>query len=103
MRVIFAGGQKTTPINLEESGQEGEAVYLWDQRYSKRLPAYFRTDIRLAYTINKVATSSTISLDIQNVTARQNVFNQYYNEETGALEYNYQLGLIPVLSYRLEF
>lgn len=62
-----------------------------------------RLDLRLAYTINGQQTSSTISLDVQNATNRQNVFNRYFNRETDQLEYAYQMGIIPVLNYRLEF
>jgi len=102
-RLLLSGGNRTTPIDLESSNEEGRPVYEWDQRYSERLGSYFRTDLRISYRINKPKFSSIISLDIQNVTNHQNVFSQYYDRSTGKIEKTYQLGLIPVLNYRIEF
>lgn len=52
---------------------------------------------------NKKRFTNTLSLDIQNITNRQNVYNEFFNDETNKIEYNYQTGLIPVLNYRVEF
>ena len=52
---------------------------------------------------NKRNFTSTLSLDIQNVTNRLNVYNQYFDEEKNMTVYNYQTGLIPVLNYKIEF
>jgi hypothetical protein len=102
-KLIYAGGRRTTPVNLEESARKDRTVLDWSRRFSIRQPDYFRTDIRIAYSVNRHKTTSTFSLDIQNVTNRQNIFGQYYDEETDELAYSYQLGLLPVFNYRLEF
>jgi hypothetical protein len=44
-----------------------------------------------------------LSLDIQNVTNRQNVFNRSYDRVKGEVVSNYQTGMIPVLNYKIEF
>lgn len=103
LRAVFAGGKRDTPIDLQASRQKGEAVYNFAERYTLQNEDYFRIDTRIAFTINKRRTSSVFSLDIQNVTNRQNIFSKYYDEDKQAIDNYYQLGLLPVLNYRLEF
>lgn len=47
--------------------------------------------------------TSTLSLDIQNVSNRLNVLNQWFDLNREQVKYNYQTGLIPVLNYKIEF
>ena len=101
--MLLSGGNRTTPINLEQSREEGFPVYNWDDRFGERLGSYFRTDLRLSYRNNKPKYSSIISLDIQNVINHQNIYSAYYDVNTQNIEKSYQLGLIPVLNYRIEF
>ena len=53
--------------------------------------------------INKKRTTSTLALDIQNVTNRKNIQGTYFDLESEKMVESYQLPLIPVLSYRIEF
>ncbi|MEI9910612.1 MAG: hypothetical protein WDO71_13610 [Bacteroidota bacterium] len=52
---------------------------------------------------NRRRLTSTLSLDIQNLTNRLNIFNQYYDEEKDKVTNQYQTGLIPILNYKIEF
>jgi hypothetical protein len=103
LKVIYAGGYYDSPIDLTASQLAGHTVYDEVNAFSEKMPDYFRTDIRLSLKRNYTKWTSTVSIDIQNVSNRKNIFNKYYNAETNALEYNYQAPLIPVLSYRVEF
>ncbi len=103
IRAILTGGNRVTPIDLEKSRELGRPVMVWDRRYAERAGNYFRVDLRISYRINKPKFSSVVSLDIQNTTNRQNVFSTEYNAQTQQITYSYQLGLIPVLNYRIEF
>jgi hypothetical protein len=103
MKFIYAGGYYDNPIDLAQSQLEGHTVYDEDRAFTEKMPDYFRADIRLSLKRNYTKWTSTVSIDIQNVTNRKNVFNKYYNAENNAVEYNYQAPLIPVLSYRVEF
>lgn len=100
---VFAGGNRVTPIDLEKSRGSQRTVYDWSRSYADQLPNYFRTDIRVSYTKNSSRTTSTFSLDIQNVSNRLNAQSRYYDSETDKVEFFTQMGLIPVLNYRLEF
>jgi hypothetical protein len=102
-RVIWAGGKRYTPIHLEASQAKGQAVYHENRAYSEQAPNYYRADIRVSYRKNNPKASHIISLDIQNVSNRLNVYNKYYDEDKAEIATSYQTGLIPVLNYRIEF
>jgi hypothetical protein len=103
VKLLAAGGNRITPIDIEKSRMAGHTVHDWSRSYSEQLPHYFRTDVRISYTKNKRRTTSTISLDIQNVTNRLNAFNQTYDVKNDRVRNTTQTGLLPVLNYRLEF
>ncbi len=103
IKLLAAGGNRTTPIDLEKSREKGRTERDWSRSYSEQLPTYFRTDLRVSYTKNKRRTTSTISLDIQNVTNRLNAFDRYYNKKEDRVKLITQTGMLPILNYRLEF
>jgi hypothetical protein len=103
IKLLASGGNRTTPIDLEKSRANGKTERDWTKSYSEQLPHYFRSDLRVSYTRNRKRTTSTISLDIQNVSNRLNAFDRYYDDKEDKIELVTQTGLIPVLNYRLEF
>ena len=103
LKTIYEGGLRTTPIDLDASQAKGYTVFNEYQANTLRNPDYFRTDLRLSMKWNKRNITSTLSLDLQNVTNRQNVYNEYYDDGENKIRYSYQTGLIPVLNYKIEF
>ncbi|TXK38138.1 TonB-dependent receptor plug domain-containing protein [Pontibacter qinzhouensis] len=103
IKLLWAGGNRYTPIDLEKSREKGNAVYKEEQENGAQADAYFRSDIRVSYRKNNPRASYILSLDLQNVTNRQNMFAQYYDRTTKDIKTSYQMGLVPVLNYRIEF
>ena len=103
VKLTYYGGYRDTPINVGASRQRGETVRYDTLAYTLQLPDYFRTDVRLSWKKNRPRSTRTLSLDVQNVTNRQNVFGRYFDPQTGTTRTNYQTGLLPVLSYRVAF
>ncbi|MBL7742064.1 MAG: TonB-dependent receptor [Chitinophagaceae bacterium] len=103
IKTICAGGLRTTPIDLAASRQAGYTVFKEKEAYSFQNPAYFRADLRVSMKWNRKHVTSTLSLDIQNLTNRLNIFNQYYDDEKDKITTMYQTGLIPILNYKIEF
>ncbi|HRE97394.1 MAG TPA: hypothetical protein PK637_11545, partial [Flavobacteriales bacterium] len=68
-----------------------------------RLKDYFRADLQISYKRNNKKTTSTWKIDAQNVSNRQNIFQYYFDVKTGDIRTIYQLGFVPVISYKLEF
>jgi hypothetical protein len=103
VKTIYAGGLRTTPIDFSASQLKGYTVFKEKESFSLQNPAYFRTDLRLSMKWNRKHITSTLSLDIQNVTNRLNVFNQSFDNEKNKIVTNYQTGLIPILNYKIDF
>jgi hypothetical protein len=103
IKTIYGGGYRTTPLDETRSAIEGYAIYKEEQAFSLQNPAYFRADLRVSMKWNRRKLTNTISLDIQNITNRLNVYNQSYDKQKAAVVTNYQSGLIPILNYKIEF
>jgi len=103
IKTIYAGGLRNTPINFAASQQAGYSVFKEKEAYSLQNSAYFRTDLRVSIKWNRKNLTSTLSLDIQNISNRLNVFSQGYDPEKNEIVTYYQAGLIPILNYKIEF
>jgi hypothetical protein len=103
LKTIYAGGLRNTPIDFDASQQQGYTVIIEKNAYSLQNEAYFRADIGISMKWNRKNITSTLSLDIQNVTNRLNVFGQWYDNEKNKIVTSYQTGLIPILNYKIEF
>jgi hypothetical protein len=103
LKLIWAGGTRYTPIDYAQSEVNGTTVYNTKESYSIQSPDYFRIDIGINYRMNRLRLAYILSLDIQNITDRQNVYTQYYDPDTHDLVMLYQFGLIPILSLKIEF
>jgi hypothetical protein len=103
LRTISSGGLRTTPIDFEKSIEEGNTQYVESLAYSQQLPGYFRTDLRFSMKRNRARSTSTLALDIQNVTNQKNLGGQYFDVQSAEIKKWYQLPLLPVLSYKIEF
>ncbi len=103
VKTIFSGGYRNTPVDIAASRERGYTVYREKEAFSLQNPAYFRTDLRLSIKWNRKYVTSTLSLDIQNITNRLNVYSQSYDSEKNKIVTNYQNGLIPVLNFKIDF
>lgn len=102
-RFIWAGGNRVTPIDLQASQWTQETQFVDSKAFEDQVPAYWRGDITVSYRINNEKVAHIISLQVQNVTNRENVAGYYYDtDEQKVLPFT-QFGLIPILKYRLEF
>jgi hypothetical protein len=102
-RVLYSGGLRQLPIDPIASESVGTTIYSPTDGYIIKYPDYFRTDLRVSWRKNKPGYTRTLSIDIQNVTGKLNVAYQYYDTYLKAITTKYQLGLIPVIAYRVDF
>lgn len=103
VRIIYAGGFRTTPIDMEKSRELGETRFVESLAFTEQLPDYFRTDVRVSLKRNLKRSTRTWSLDLQNATNHKNLGGQYFDALAGEIRKWYQLPLLPVLTYRVEF
>lgn len=103
LRVIYQGGFRAAPVDSLASVAAARTIYDFSEGFSERLPDYFRTDLRVIFKRNRARVTRTFSLDIQNVFNTQNIAFRVYDPVAGRIVDRTQLGIIPLLSYRLEF
>jgi hypothetical protein len=74
-----------------------------DYIYNSRIQEYYRIDLRISYRRDKKRSSVIWALDLQNATNRKNEAYHSFDTYTHQTETHYQLGIIPVLSYKILF
>ena len=102
-RALYLGGLRQPVIDEVQSQVNGTTVYVDANDFAVQNPDYFRIDLRASWRKNKPGYTRTISIDIQNLTAQQNLAYRYFDTYTQKVEKKNQLGLIPVLVYRIDF
>lgn len=100
---FWSGGFRVSPVDVQQSMNQGRTVYDELQPFSQKLEDYFRLDLRFYLKWNKTGRNSTLSIDIQNITNRKNIQYYYYDSLKAEVVSKTQLGLIPILSWRVEF
>ena len=103
IKFTHSGGRLYTPVDYEESAANGRLEYIDSLAYSLKYPDYLRLDARAAFRMNGKKITQEWALDVQNVTNRKNPLTQDYVESTGEIRTIYQLGIFPVVQYRIEF
>ena len=103
LKVVEIGGQRYTPIDLEQSQLQHHAVFLDSLAYTKKTSDFIKIDFRLRYRLNRKKCSHEFAFELGNILNRKNVAGIHYNPYTNQIENDYDLPLIPVASYRIEF
>ncbi len=103
LKLSSVGGRYTTPIDFENSKQEGRAVYKNQLAFTQKQPDYFRTDLRIAYRKEYKKSTLEVAVDFQNLTNHQNIFAQYYDSKNARIVTSYQQSFFPVPTIRYTF
>ncbi len=105
-KVTVAGGKRYGLVDTARTQQQREIIFQDNQYNEFQFQAYFRTDLKLTYRINAKKVTHEISLDIVNLTDRQNILGITYVPIDGAttpFREQYQLGFLPIFFYRIDF
>lgn len=102
-KILFTGGKRLVPIDLQASIAQDETVYRNDLLWTTQATPYFRVDLGAKLHFLKPKVEHIVSLDIQNATNRLNQWTQFYNATTQAIEVYPMAGLIPIISYKIKF
>jgi hypothetical protein len=103
VRYLLIGGMRYLPIDREQSITEGQQVRYWDQGYSEKADDYFRIDIQFKFRRNKPGYTGEWSIDLMNITNRQNMLVEYWDSSIRDYRIEYQNPLLPFISYRIQF
>ncbi len=104
-RVTTSGGQYYSPVDLEASREFDTDIRSEELAFTERYDPYFRVDFKFGFQFNSKGKkfSQSFFVDLQNVTNRENVFQQRYNSVTGQVNTVYQAGFFPDIQYRVQF
>lgn len=103
LRGTYFGGFWESPIDIANSVFEFRTVYQESDAYSIQLPDFYKIDFRIYYKRIKTKYTSMLGLDLLNATNRKNIAYHYFDLRSNEVKTKYHLGLIPNLSYRIEF
>ena len=96
------GGQRTWAIDTLHIPPPGYAAYTGEP-FAEQLGTVYRIDLRVYLKREHRNRTGMWALDLLNATNAQNEAYRYYDTRQRAVVTKYQLGLIPNLSYRIEF
>lgn len=102
-KITYAGGRWYTPIDLDASIAQGEEVRLDELAFSEQYDPYFRMDFKITFRMNKEKWGQQFAIDFRNLTGRQNIFIESYNNRSQTIETRYQIGFFPDVQYRVYF
>jgi len=103
IKTIYAGGLRQNSIDLQASIEQDETVYDTSTPFSSKVDDFFRFDLKLIFKRNFAKTTSSLVFDLQNITNRENAAPDSFNSRKMRIEKGSQLGLLPSISYKLEF
>ncbi len=103
LRVFARGGFWEGPINQNSSQILLTTIYDEQDAFTEQLPTFFKVDFRIHYKVTKENYTSILGLDILNATNRENIIYYFYNPQNQSTLPKTSLGIIPILSYRIEY
>ena len=103
VKFTLAGGSRYTPIDLDASAIAKKAVYVDERAYSKQFEPYYRLDLGLTYRMSRPKLTQEFTASCQNVTDKANPLYNQYNPDKNKLVNVNQLGIYPLLQYKILF
>lgn len=102
-KITFAGGQRYSPINLEESIKQDSPVRDENNSFSSKGDDLLIANLKIYYRKDYKGLTHEISIDIQNVTNQQGKLAEDYNSRTKSIEHYRQASMLPDISYKVYF
>jgi len=102
-KITWMGANRLLNINLDESINQGFAVYDEENAFRNKGEDIFSLNLAISYRINKPKISHEFKIDIQNITNNSAVIDFYYSDVNKNIEVVKQLSILPILGYTLNF
>lgn len=102
-KITTAGGRRYGPVDREASQQRNSLRTIDSEAWSMQFPAYFKLDARIGYKLNTKSVTQEWALDVINITNQKNILNQAWDPNLNDVVNEYQLGIFPMLLYRVQF
>jgi len=103
LKASYTGGGYYIPIDLASSVVQSREVLDESRVYTERFPDFIYLDFTLTYKMNYKKFSGTLALQIKNLLNQKPDAGYSYNPYLKAIEKEINLGIIPMISYKVEF
>jgi hypothetical protein len=102
-KVSLIGGNRFTPIDLPASQDAGYTIRDWDNPWGEKGDDIFFINLGLTYRCDMKRASHSFKIDVQNLTNNKAVVSEWYNGDTGKVNTDVQLSIIPNVIYTIKF
>ncbi len=103
LRTTYAGGRPYVPYDVNATINQKTEVLDWDNAYETQQDDYFRVNLRIGLKRNKPKFNVELAMDLQYRTNYTSVYERRIDPQTGKIYNNYEMGLYPMASYRIQF
>jgi hypothetical protein len=103
LKTSFTGGEYFVPIDLEKSVAQHSEVLDEANAYTHKLPDFFYLDLTITLRTNHKKYSGIWALQIRNLLNQHPDVGYVYNDFNRTIEPEKSLGIIPLMSYKVEF
>lgn len=103
LKLNYAGGERYIPILLEQSISEGREVLDYENAYSMQYPSFLYADLSVSLRTNYKHWSGILSLQVKNLFNRRVSNNYMYDSFSKSIYDDKTTGILPFISYRVEF
>jgi outer membrane receptor protein involved in Fe transport len=103
LKGTFSGGEFYVPIDLYQSRTQHREVLDETNAYVPRLPSFFYLDLTLTYRLNYRKVSGILAIQIRNLLNNKPDIGYSYDDYSKTIEPQKSLGILPLISYKIEF
>lgn len=103
VRLSYQGGDRFTPVDMGASESKHDIVFDETRAFSRQFPAALTSDITVSYKMNKKNTSHEFCLKILNIGGYTGQYGYIYNDKLKAVERLSVVGIVPNISYKIQF
>ena len=103
LKATLTGGEYYVPIDLEESIRQHREVLNETAAYQPQLPPFYYIDLTLTYRTNHRKFSGVWAIQLKNLLNQKPVTGYIYNDFNQSVEEVRPMGIVPFISYKVEF
>jgi len=103
LRLTYQDGERYTPVDIPASEAGYDIILDETNVFSKQFKPAITGDISGSYKINKKKVSHEFSLRVLNLGTYTGQHGYQYNEETKKVEKVNVIGILPDISYKIQF
>lgn len=102
-RINLVGGERVSPV-LEQKSEEHQLVFFDEARaFKNQLPSILYADLSVTYRLNHAGYSSIWALQVKNMLGESMALGYNYNYQSGRVELDKSVVVVPSISYSIEF